>query len=433
MDVLIYTEVDNRELDAACLVKTELERRGYKVALERYNRICESGNLLLYRPKLLILPWVYGDNYLSNFLNNNSSGSLKIINLQSEQILSQRFIDNNYHMPKGTTKQYKHLAWGRVTEKRYLDSGINKNNILTLGNINMDFNKQKFKNLYLNRKEVALKYSLDEDKKWCLFISSFTHPSMSKEEISSYLERFPFLKNFVEISTASQKTIIKWVEKFVSTNKDVIFIYRPHPIELDNAELSALSEKYANFFIISELSVRQWIHVCDRINTWFSTSIVDVFYQGKKCLITRPIAIPKDLDCEIFIGCNAITNYEKFEYFNLNKEESEFPIKEELIKDYYGECNNFYIYENFCDEVEKLIKHRKCLNNFILNISLVSRINRNIISFIFHFNKYINMSRLLRFSQKKYLKEQLIEKWKTRKQYKQYKTNLCKKLSEVLK
>lgn len=432
MDILFYTEVDNRELDAACLVKHEMERRGYKVKVQRYNRICESGNHTLYKPTMLILPWLYNDEFLFNFINNNNMGKLKIVNLQSEQILSENFIKNNYHMPKENCIYGHHLAWGQVTKERFIGAGIPEENIITIGNINIDFNSEKLINVYADKEEIAKDFSLDFSKEWVLFISSFTHPSMTEEERSSYLRRFPFLKDFIDIATESQKTLIKWFERFVSDNPDKEFIYRPHPIELKNDTLLKLAEKYSNFHVISQLSIRQWVRVCEHNTTWFSTSIADVYYQKKDCAILRPLAIPRNADCELFYDCNAISDYDSFLNFIKRSGESKFPIVAQQFEKYYGtnECGENYII--FCDQLERILKSRSTMPTINVKASFISRIRRNSVSFIFYLNNIFNLSKLPFLKPNSHMSQQLKEKYNSHKRFVRYTSDLLRKLKDLI-
>lgn len=432
MDILIYTEVDNRELDAACLIKTEMERRGYRVAIERYNRICDAGNMLIYRPKMLILPWLYDSNFLFNFINENNQGKLKLVNLQSEQVLSENFILNNYHMPKEKCKEGYHLAWGRETAKRFVNNGISEEHIIQAGNLNMDFNSKKFLTVYNTKNEMALEHNLDKEKKWVLFISSFTHPSMTEEERTRYLERFPFLKEFVDISIKSQEVLIKWFERFVKENDDYEFIYRPHPVELNNRKLVGLENKYKNFHVISQKSVRQWIFVCEYNLTWFSTSIADVYFQKKPCAILRPLAIPREADCELFYDCESLKEYEEFLDFIKSKQQNAFPIRDERFEKYYGTLECGMIYEEFCDRLEDILKSNEKMSNIELRCKWLSKIHRNMISFIFQLNKLVRMSGCPGVSRNRFMKEQLEEKWTNRKSYSIYKKRMCEVLRGVI-
>lgn len=432
MDILIYTEVENRELDAACLIKAEMERRGYSVALERYNRICEAGNMLIYRPKMIILPWLYDPNFLFNFINENKAGKLKIVNLQSEQILSDNFIQNNYHMPKKECRDGYHLAWGRVTRDRFLKNGIAKDHVIEAGNINMDFNSDNFLKVYKTKKELSDEYHLDYNKKWGIFISSFTHPSMTEAEKKSYLERFPFLEEFVDVSQNSQKILLEWFQRFVDENEDYEFIYRPHPVELNNKIISEIERKHSNFHVVQELSVRQWINVCEYNLTWFSTSIADVFFQKKSCAVLRPLRIPKEADCELFYECETISEYKDFLKYMKERQKTPFPIKKERITSYYGKQECGTIYKRFCDQLEYILKSKEKMSEMKLNCSLRSKIHRNSISFIFQLNKIINMSRFPGISRDEFIKQQLKEKWESRKYYSGYKKQMSSMLKGII-
>ena len=296
----------------------------------------------------------------------------------------------------------------------------------------MDFNSEKFLKVYKMKKEIADEYNLDYNKKWIMFISSFTHPSMTNEEKESYLEKFPFLKGFVNISIKSQKILLEWFEKFVIENEDYEFIYRAHPVELHSSKLFELENKYYNFHLIQKESVRQWIHVCEYNLTWFSTSIADVYFQNKPCAILRPLVIPKEADCELFYDCESITEYEEFLEFIKSKHQILFPIKKDKFLRYYGTFECGTIYKRFCDQLEIILKNDETMPEVNLECNIRSRVCRISISFIFQLNKIIDMSSFLGISKNKFLKNQLKSKWMTQKSYSVYKKKMCNMLKGIV-
>ncbi len=93
-----------------------------------------------------------------------------------------------------------------------------------------------------------------------------------------------------EISQKSQNEIVDWFLKYLNENPNKAIIYRPHPTEFLNNKLVELSEKIDNFYFISEGSIKPWIKKCDKIYTWFSTAVGEVYAANKPCYIkTRKV------------------------------------------------------------------------------------------------------------------------------------------------
>lgn len=432
MDILIFTELDNRETDAACLIKCEMERRGYSVAVERYNRVCETGTVAKYKPKIMILPWLYNEVFLQNFCDSSKDGKPIIVNLQSEQILSKAFLENSdHHMPSGICKEYLHLAWGNVTYERFIEAGIHENKIWKIGNLNLDLNAPQFRDIYLSRDELSSEYGLNPKKKWCLFISSFSYASMDASRRERYLREFPFTREFMEVSIKSRDILAQWFERISEQHQDIEFIYRPHPSESSDPIINKLSNMRENFHVISELSVRQWIMVSNINLTWFSTSIADVFYQHKGCGIVRPIPIPVKNDCELFYNSHCIDNYDTFEAYILSEQTDEFPIPAEEMEKYYGQNEIGTNYLEFCDRLETAMKEGE-FPAFDFSLPIRTRMNRALVSTIFRINNYVYLGKILNKTGDDIFSKQLNEKHQTWKAYKRNRDRLCKKLRSIL-
>ena len=141
------------------------------------------------------------------------------------------------------------------------------------------------------------------------------------------------VNDFESISVLSQKKILEWITVELNKHPDILMIYRPHPAEHQNDELVKLSEKHKNFVLIEDYSIKQWIVVVDKIYTWWSTSVAEVYMAGKSCSILRPIKIPFDSEIEYYNNANTIDNFIEFDESYL--EDSEFPIAESDISKFY--------------------------------------------------------------------------------------------------
>jgi len=105
--------------------------------------------------------------------------------------------------------------------------------------------------------------------------------------------------------------------------------------------------------VIRDYSVKQWIIICDKLYTWYSTSIVEAYFAHVPCAIIRPIPIAKDEDVSIMIEADVIDNYEAFrESVSKNYE---FPIKPEVIEKYYHVDKNIPSYIRLANLLETVI------------------------------------------------------------------------------
>lgn len=352
VDVLIIYELKTRELENACLLMVELKRRGYTVEIvnvydpRKYN----------IHPKLMVVPHLYNDWHLDFTCNNKWHDCKCIIDLQYEQVL-KKGSDGGIHNPTGQAAFAHHIAWGELQAQRYLTHGIRPDLVHITGHITMDFIKPRFRSFFLAKEKLAKRYKLDESKEWVLFMSSFSYANRTESELKMLETMSSTARSFAKLSQQSFDIIIPWLKQAANENPDKLFIYRPHPGEKDNPVLKALQVEIPNIYVINEFAVKQWIITCDRLYTWFSTSITEAYYAGKNCQILRPIPIDPAQEVSIMDGAKMLTSYEEFET-SLKSNDEEFPITEEAMTYAYGDGKT-YAYENTADLCERVMKDKK--------------------------------------------------------------------------
>ena len=364
VDFLFLYELKNRELENICLLKYELEKRGYSVGLintwqylgEKKPRINAQVMLsfALYNDK------VYG--FVSGYCNKYQ----KIINLQWEQIGTINDVNNpdSCFYIKGIPQKAVHLAWGKATKDRLVSCGIDGKNIKITGHVGMDFLHEKLLPYYLPKDELFSQYNIPLDKKVCFFISSFAstatldNEDTGRESANLLSKEYATINfdDFMSISTVSQERIIKWIEKVLDERDDLIFIYRPHPAEYISDELKNRISEARKFFVISEHSVKQWIITSDTIFTWYSTSLAEVYFAKKNCHILRPVEIPIEMELEIYKNAEFITTYNDFVSV-IDSDSSSFPVSEVNIHYYYSQDDSCS-YMKICDVFEEVLKDR---------------------------------------------------------------------------
>ncbi|WP_405316427.1 surface carbohydrate biosynthesis protein [Methanobrevibacter sp.] len=358
MDINIVYEHIEREIYNAFLIKFELEKRGYTVLLTR----TEEPRLPSFNaPKLIIMPWLFGEHNLVDLRVRYLRRFKKILNLQYEQVMSQMWLDVGYHISKDKARNACQLCWGNKRKKILEDAGIPKNKLMVIGDIRQDYSKPAFKDFFKTKTQLSEEFDIPEEHEWCLFISSFSFATPSESSIE-YLNETIGVENskkWNEISIKSQKSILEWIEQFVSENPNQEFIYRPHPSELKDtnySHLKKLDDKYSNFHFIFKYSVQDWILSCDYINSWISTSIIECYVLKNVCNILRPVKVDEYFDIPFYINADHICDYESFKERNLSKENNKFPIAYNEMKEYYDDIGeDEYIYKKICDYIEVII------------------------------------------------------------------------------
>jgi surface carbohydrate biosynthesis protein len=354
-DFLFVYEVKNRELENICLLKYELEKRGYSAELvetweyvHKYHEPIEA--------KVTISFAMYNDdvfNYIASFTNRLE----KVVNLQWEQIYTNSVEqEESIYTVKGIAKKAIHICWGNHTVQRLISMGVPERNVELTGHIALDFLRKELVGYYMNRHEICKKFNLPENKKIHLFVSSFSFIGMPdktlKSDLYQNLSYNPM--DFKQISAVSQQLILEWFRSVLENNESDIIIYRPHPAEVGNVELVRMAKEYGNFYVISSESVKQWVLVVDMIYTWYSTSVAEVITAGKDCIVLRPHAIPYPMEIPIFNDATFITTLSEFR--RIFKGEKQYSsVSKEQLADYYYSDPHEASYVKVCNALEKVI------------------------------------------------------------------------------
>lgn len=354
IDFLIMYEHKNREINSVCLIKAELERRGYSVTIE--NTI--NRQLFKYhfskKPIVIVVISLYNDKVFYGHVTDMVGYCRKVVNLQWEQIgdLKSR---GKLLIPEGHSKNAVHICWSKKRAEFLQKNGIH--NAIHTGPIQMDFLKKEFSSFYKSKDEIKGEYGIKESK-ILLYISSFSYVQMSEEdqERLARMSGLDIVTRKVEAEEAQDKTL-DIIETYLILHSDQAVIYRPHPGELIVEKLKYLNLQYQNFYIISDYSIQQWIQISDVAISWISTSISEVYFSGKKCAILQPTEARSWKDV-LYEDARISKSYEQL-INEIENEQLQFPIDEQLIIDNYGSKEDGFAYLNIADLLEKVYKTEK--------------------------------------------------------------------------
>lgn len=387
MKVIIVYELRNREYDNALLLKCELEKRGYRVEILHKPDLMKISN----QRCIILVPNCYTTEDYERYIYSLNGEKSVIIDLQYEQVLSQKIEEIGFHNPKGKATAVPHLCWGDNAYNRLLKHGIKESNLMITGALQLDFLRPEFSDFWYTKEELAERFNLPLNKRWLFYISSFSYVDNDfiLDKTADLIGNKEFINEFKNLSTKSQIETLNWFENIISENDDFIIIYRPHPVEKENSRLEKMGEKYkGKFHCISDLSVKQWIISSDIISTWFSTSIVECYMAKKDCLILRPYQIPEFQDAAVYINSKNISNYSEFvESINnyiLTAEKMDFPINKNVIKEYYcvTEKPAYIKICDFIDEISKAITNKNMNIDFKINRFKYLMANHTVVKFV---------------------------------------------------
>lgn len=387
VDFLFVYEHKVRELENLCLIKYELDKRGYKTEI-RY--IEDAENELAVKPfiyaKVLLVMACYDNKALAWQIKDYVKFD-KVIDMQWENIVYPKDEER-----EGAFKNYKeigkdvpHVSWGQQNVKRLLEAAhLDKKMVKLVGHVGMDFLREPLCKYYLSREELFNKYDIPITNKVIFFASPYYGDSLPQEYIKDMCMRFgENWTEYYEFMCESQKIVLSWLEKVCVGNPEIQVIFRPHPghpsIMAEN-----LAKKCSNFRIISGESVKQWIVTCDKVYTGNSSVVVEAFFAKKMCQLLFPLPTPEGFELKLITDSKKLISYEEF-LESVYAEKEEFPTPESSIEEIYLIDWEVPSYVKFADMAEEVLrddayklseKQVKQVKNYPVSVKIMKAICR---------------------------------------------------------
>ena len=355
-DFLLTYEIKNREVENLCLVKQELERRGYTVKMQQqYDTFFDVPEPV--DAAVAVIPAYYRPRAMF-YTASHLKQTRKIVNLRWEQVLSRANSCRTDNLAAIKTWGYDavHLAWGAAAVRDMTDNyHVPADHVKLTGHVALDFLRPQLRAYYQNREELFKQYGVPLDKEISLFISSFSLGTMhdkvlknaepSKGALSAVLQ-------LRDVMIESQRIILDWFDQLLADDSRVL-IYRPHPEEKGSPLLEKMQNKHPNFLVIRERSVKQWILTVDRILNNISTSVAEVYAAGKTCMFLQPLELPRETSMQLFDHLTVIRTQEQF-LSRMHARDAAFPIPQEDMEQYYYIPREKMTFELICDVLDEV-------------------------------------------------------------------------------
>ena len=359
LDFLFVYEHKVRELENLCLLKYELDRRGYKTKIIHI----EDAEALkamrpIYHAKVVVTMACYQNSsiewHTKNFVKFD-----KIIDMQWENIVFP--MDEKdmkaYKNYSGVAKEVVRVSWGEMNKKRMLEAAkMDPKKVKLVGHVGMDFLREELKGYYLTKEEVLKNYDIPADKKIFLFVSPYFSDHHTEEYLAVMCRRFGegWRYYYKDCMLPSKKIILDWMGRICEERDDVVFIYRPHPGE-ESRQADEMEQKTPNFKVIGELSVKQWILISDKVYTGNSSTFVEAFFGKKMCYLLFTVPVPADYELAFLREADKIMEFEDFRETTYN-DNRPFPVSEKLIDEVYTIDWDKPSYMKFVDMAEEVIR-----------------------------------------------------------------------------
>ncbi|WP_227715864.1 MULTISPECIES: surface carbohydrate biosynthesis protein [unclassified Marinobacter] len=368
MKVLIVYERKNRELETALFLQKKFQKAGFECNVVQF--YWGFGfNLLSAGPDILVVPHLYNGLSVARLIARYGRPRF-ILNLQYEQVLSDKWERLGHHNPSGTAMNAVHICWGRTTFDRLRDFGVPSENLLTIGAPHLDLLSGVDEGYCAEQKrKLAKAFGIEKGQDWSLFLSSFTYADISEHRLRmNESVAGSNLEDFVEIHSKSRNEVLTWLEQALNKNPSSILIYRPHPDELNLDKVYELANKYNNFRVISFGSAKQWIMAADTILSWYSTTVVESHYLKKHYQILRPFDLPDYFDSVLLKRAKFLTSKDQFlEYLRSSPEAQDLPLRNEDVAGYYENIDGSIASERLVNYAEQMLMNQACQDFSVSN------------------------------------------------------------------
>lgn len=359
LDFLFVYEHKVRELETLCLVKYELDRRGYRTEI-RY--IEDAENALAVKPfihtKVLLVMACY-DNHALAWQVKDYVKFDKIIDMQWENIVYSKDEDRadafkNY---KEIGQDVVRVSWGRQNERRMLQvAHMDPGKLKVIGHAGMDFLRYPLSRYYLGREELFAKYQIPTDKKVILFASPYYGDQLEESYIADMCSRFgDNWVDYYQFMCDSQKQVLEWIEEICRKDENLFFIFRPHPGHPSHCA-QEVEQRCPNFRIIGGESVKQWIVTCDKVYTGNSSVVVEAFFARKMCQLLFPLPVTEGFELKLISDSIKIQDFDSFRS-SVYAEQEAFPTSVESIEEIYLVDWDKPSYLKFADMAEEVLKN----------------------------------------------------------------------------
>ena len=358
LDFLFVYEHKVRELENLCLIKYELDKRGYRTEI-RY--IEDAENELAVKPFIyakVVLVMACYDNLALSWQIKNYVKFDKIIDMQWENIVYPKDEER-----EGAFKNYKeigrvvpHVSWGEQNVKRLLDAAhLDAKMVKLTGHVGMDFLREPLCRYYLSREELFDKYDIPNKSKVIFFASPYYGDALPQDYIQEMCKRFgDNWTDYYQFMCDSQKIVLSWLEKICVENSDIFVVFRPHPGH-PSIMAQNMAKRCKNFRLISGESVKQWIVVCDKVYTGNSSVIVEAFFARKMCQLLFPLPVTEGFELKLISDSKKLVMFEEF-YKSVTAREEEFPTPQSSIEEIYLVDWNTPSYIKFADMAEEVLR-----------------------------------------------------------------------------
>ena len=324
IDVIYFVEHKDRELEVAKKVSESLVKE-HNLEVVVTSLIFDSAtSLFKYKPKVIVTPTPsLSPGSAGSMFYSLYGSSINLISLNYEQFLGSWESASKMIFNEVSKKHQQHLAWGKDFKSILQSNGIAKKNIhitgRPTGSLLRDFQVRNSSEI---RNKIFKKFSFESNVELYFFALTDGIAFCTPQVIKSVATRGFSEQNMLDLADYIKETLrimISWLNKLNgSLASNQYLILRPHP-SVSVSEYEKLIEEELGFIptqliITKEFNAQEWLILCKKYFTNYSTLLVDSDELNKESFILDPLPQSKHQDnhwwCQ---GRLRLLEYEDFE------------------------------------------------------------------------------------------------------------------------
>lgn len=302
IDFIIYYEHVPREWNSVCRLKKELNNLGLNGVIFP-KHFYKYKSLIKYRPKIIILPYLYSRKNDQHLMFEEIYGSIPVLNIHSEQLHDET--TKAFQMPHDDyAASCYHISWGEKFADALIESGVNSELIFKTGSIRNDdtFAKEDSK---LKKNRVLIPTAFSKTFVSEIYIDKLT--SLDAIDREKYLSKLRY-------TTQVRDAFFRDIYTLAKELNDKDFVFRPHPyVELDDyikcfCQVNKIKSLPKNVFVERNGSIQDDIANSEKVVTWYSSTALDAFLMGRDVVIYEPVVTPKYMKISFLNYFNSESN-----------------------------------------------------------------------------------------------------------------------------
>lgn len=319
VDVIWIIEHVARELDVACAIKALVEKR-YGLTVEI---ISIQANVRVvtrqWQPRLVVTPFLYGAHLaaISHFIAFWHEPIY--FNLAWEQLFSKSTEKYKAIVGDFTKHHVIHHAWGDFFRHNLIAQGVDENLIVLNGQPAYKLYDEPYRQYFPSRAVLAKQHGLNPDHRWIVFPENYSwafYTDAGLEQLIAYGANRELTYQLRDVTQKSFAAVLHWC-KTAATNHAVEIILRPRPAHastlMDWKIRETISERPANFHVIKDGSVREWILASDAVVSSYSTTLIEAAVAHKGAYMLEPYPFLESQHSDWHPYAARITTYDAFD------------------------------------------------------------------------------------------------------------------------